>query len=198
MATDAPQLASSTAARIRYLLPLYLAGLVVTLCGIGAVQSTVDDPSLGTITAGLTVLGFAVSLALRLARLDPNLALYPAFGLGFFLAAQHFISAGGLSEMLGGPAQRWQPDVALATFLCWLVVLRSFTLLTNYALLFCPVPTIALLGLTGSSNLDSEILVYFMLFLFSTIFLVGYEHYLRLQQSARREPDPILRAHAAT
>src|SRR5438132_1559096 len=180
---SAPQIAPSLSARLRYLLPLYVGGLIVTLCGLGAVQSTLDDPSLGTATAALTLLGFAVSLALRLARVDPNLALYPAFGLGFFLAAQHFITAGGLTQLLGGPPQQWQPDVALATFLCWLVVLRSFTLLTNYALLFCPVPTIALLGLTGSSNLNAEILVYFLIFLFATIFLVGYEPSLRLQQS---------------
>src|SRR5262249_48649294 len=115
------------AARLRYLLPLYLAGLVVTLCGIGTVSSTIDDPSLGSLTIGLTVLGFGISLALRLSRVDPNLALYPAFGLGFFLAAQHFITGGNLAEVLGGPGQRWQPDVALATFLVWLVVLRSFT-----------------------------------------------------------------------
>jgi transglutaminase-like putative cysteine protease len=183
---------------LRSLLPLYIAGLVVTLCGIGAVSVTVDDPSLSSLTVGLTVLGFAISLALRLTRMDPNLALYPAFGLGFFLAARRFITSDNLLEAIGGPAQYWQPDVALASFLCWLIVLRSFTLLTNYALLFCPVPTIALLGLTGSSNLNTEILIYFMVFLFSTIFLVGYEHYLRLQQGAQREPDPIFRAHATT
>src|SRR5437867_3932402 len=169
-AVPSPQAVPSMAARLKVLLPLYAAGLVVTLCGIGAVLSTIDDPSLGTLTVGLTVLGFAVSLVLRLSQVDPNLALYPAFGLGFFLAAQRFITASNLAEAIGGPASHWQPDVALATFLCWLVVLRSFTLLTNYALLFCPVPTIALLGLTGSSNLNTEILVYFMLFLFSTIF----------------------------
>src|SRR5688572_30578079 len=127
----------STGTRLKYLLPLYIAGLVVTLCGIGAVSATLDDPSLGSLTAGLTVLGFVISLVLRLLRVDPNLALYPAFGLGFFLAAQHFITARNVGEVFGGPSQPWQPDVALATFLCWLIVLRSFTLLTNYALLFC-------------------------------------------------------------
>jgi transglutaminase-like putative cysteine protease len=78
------------------------------------------------------------------------------------------------------------------------VVLRSFSLLTNYSLLFCAVPTIAMLGLTGSSNLDPEIVVYFFFFLLATIFMVGYEHHLRLREESARVDRPSLRSQAST
>lgn len=194
-----PPMRPTLGSQLRTLLPLYLTGLVVTLCGIGAVNATVEEGALATATVSLTILGFAVSLALRLARVDPNHALYPALGIGLFVVSQRYVSSGSFMEAIGGPSQgTWQPDIALATFLAWLVVLLSFTLLTNSLVLFTPVPAIALLGLTGSSNVNTEIAVYFFVFLFATLFLTGYEHYLRLQEAARREPEPILRAHATT
>jgi transglutaminase-like putative cysteine protease len=199
MEIDLPPIRPTLGSQIRTLLPLYLTGLVITLCGIGAVNSTVMDASLATATVTLTVLGFVVSLVLRLARVDPNYALYPALGIGLFIVSQRYMQSGSFAGALGGPVQGgWQPDIALATFLSWVVVLLSFTLLTNNLVLFCPVPAVALLGLTGSSNLNGEIAAYFFVFLFATLFLAGYEHYLRLQELARREPEPLLRTHATT
>jgi transglutaminase-like putative cysteine protease len=196
---DAPAFRPTFASQFRTLTPLYVTGLIVTLCGIGAVNATIEDGSVATATVALTILGFVISLALRLARVDPNHALYPALGIGLFVVSQRYASSGSFIAALGGPTQGvWQPDIALATFLSWLVVLLSFTLLTNSLVLFTPVPAVALLGLTGSSNVNAEIAIYFFVFLFATIFLTGYEHYLRLQEGARREPDPVFRTHATT
>jgi hypothetical protein len=196
---EVPAMRPTRMSQLRTLLPLYLTGLIVTLCGIGAVNATVMDGPLATATVSLTALGFVVSLALRVARVDPNYALYPAMGIGLFLISQRTMQVGSLAVALGGSTQgSWQPDLALATFLSWVVVLLSFTLLTNNLVLFCPVPAVALLGLTGSSNLNGEIAAYFFVFLFASLFLVGYEHHLRLQEMARREPEPQLRTHATT
>src|SRR5437870_9143697 len=159
------------------LLPLYGAALAVTLCGIAAVNVTADYPAGSSVIVLLTVLGFGVSLALRLLRVDPNQAMYPLVGFVLFVTLQRLLSGEGLIDlMIGTRAANAQPDVVLATLLSGLVMVRSFALLTNYSLLFCAVPTIAMLGLTGSSNPDTEIVIYFFLFLLATLFMVGYEH----------------------
>ena len=81
-----------------------------------------------------------------------------------FVTLQRLLSGEGMADfVLGVRGSTMQPDVVLASLLSWLVVLRSFALLTNYSLLFCAVPTIAMLGLTGSSQPDTEIVVYFFL-----------------------------------
>jgi transglutaminase-like putative cysteine protease len=181
------------------LLPLYAAALVVTLCGIAAVNVTVDDPNLASLTVLLASLGFAVSLVLRMLRVDPNQAMYPLLGITLFITLQRLLGGEGLLDFLVGVrGPNVQPDVVLATLLSWLVVLRSYSLLTNYSLLFCAVPTIAMLGLTGSSNLDPEIVVYFFFFLLATIFMVGYEHHLRLREETARAERASVRAQAGT
>jgi transglutaminase-like putative cysteine protease len=188
------------------LLPLYAAALVVTICGIAAVNMTVDDSSFSSLTVMLTAVGFGVSLALRLMRVDPNQAMYPLLGIALFVTLQRLLSGEGMADFVFGAGVRggggaMQPDVVLASLLSWLVVLRSFALLTNYSLLFCAVPTIAMLGLTGSSQPDTEIVVYFFIFLLATIFMVGYEHHLRLQEVTiipRDDDRPSVRSHAST
>src|SRR5205823_7630881 len=147
----------------------------------------------------LSTLGFAVSLALRMLRVDPNQAMYPLLGIALFVTLQRVLGGEGiLVFMVGVRGNNAQPDIMLATLLSWLVVLRSFALLTNYSLLFCAVPTIAMLGLTGSSNPTPEIVLYFFFFLLATIFMVGYEHHLRLREEIARADRPSLRSHAST
>src|SRR5438270_5973404 len=73
------------------LLPLYAAALVVTLCGIAAVNVTVDDPNLASLTVLLASLGFAVSLTLRMLRVDPNQAMYPLLGITLFITLQRLL-----------------------------------------------------------------------------------------------------------
>jgi hypothetical protein len=197
--TSSPHQVTSPWQEVMQLLPLYGAALAVTLCGIAAVNLTVDNASVSSITVLLTMIGFGVSLAMRMLRVDPNQAMYPLLGFVLFVTLQRLLSGEGLIDvMMGGRGGNTQPDVVLATLLSGLVVLRSFALLTNYSLLFCAVPTIAMLGLTGSSNPDTEIILYFFLFLLATIFMVAYEHHLRLREEIARAEPPSLRTHAAT
>jgi hypothetical protein len=87
---EMPPLRPTVGSQFRTLSPLYVMGLIVTLCGIGAVNNTVEDPAVATATVALTILGFIVSFTLRLARVDPNHALYPALGIGLFVVAQRY------------------------------------------------------------------------------------------------------------
>ena len=80
------------------LLPLYGAALAVTLCGIAAVNLTVDNPSVASITVLLTVIGFGVSLAMRMLRVDPNQAMYPLLGFVLFVTLQRLLSGEGLLD----------------------------------------------------------------------------------------------------
>jgi transglutaminase-like putative cysteine protease len=179
-----------------HLLPLYGAGLVVTLCGIGAAGLAFPSPALGSPAVGLTVLGFLVSLLLRIGRVNPVTPAGAALGLGFlatvyWLLATRPVTGGGAEAALGA-----QIGGSLAALLSGFIVLRSFTLVTNDALLFCPVPTLAILGLAGSGRPSAQVLAYFLVSLWSAMFLVGYDRSLRLQQTTCRVPDTLLRAHA--
>jgi hypothetical protein len=196
---SSPQHPVSRTQELLDLLPLYGAALAVTLCGIAAVNVTADYPGGNSTIVLLTVLGFGVSLLLRMLRVDPNQAMYPLIGFVLFVTLQRLLSGEGLIDVLiGSRPGNAQPDVVLATLLSGLVMVRSFALLTNYSLLFCAVPTIAMLGLTGSSNPDTEIVVYFFLFLLATIFMVAFEHHLRLREESAGAGPPSVRSHAST
>src|SRR5438034_359267 len=84
------------------LLPLYGAALAVTLCGIAAVNVTADYPNGSSLIVLLTVLGFGVSLAMRLLRVDPNQAMYPLIGFVLFVTLQRLLSGEGLIDMMIG------------------------------------------------------------------------------------------------
>src|SRR5436305_14216591 len=84
------------------LLPLYAAALAVTLCGIAAVNLTVDDANLASLTVLLASLGFAVSLALRMLRVDPNQAMYPLLGIALFITLQRVLGGEGILDFMVG------------------------------------------------------------------------------------------------
>src|SRR5689334_15034568 len=88
------------------LLPLYAAALVVTICGIAAVNMTVDDSSFSSLTVMLTAVGFAVSLALRMMRVDPNQAMYPLLGIALFVTLQRLLSGEGMADFIFGSGAR--------------------------------------------------------------------------------------------
>src|SRR5262249_6336096 len=84
-----------------------------------------------------------------------------------------------------------QPDVGLGVMITWLVVIHSFGMVTNGALLFNSVPALATMGLIGSTNLNAEVPILFGLFLFATIFMVAYDQHLQRVALARLSPWPL-------
>jgi hypothetical protein len=170
--------ASAFRQRLIALLPLYVAAYLVLLCGISAVNSTLEDPKLTTLTSLLCTLGVAVSLLLRVAGVSPQMVSWMAVLAGVAV----FLSRATLAEMLFGALTVHGLDpassVSVGMVLEWVTVLFSFTMLTNQSVLFAVVPCMALLGLMSSENLNPEMVTYFLTFVLATVFLMGYDGYL--------------------
>jgi transglutaminase-like putative cysteine protease len=73
-----------------------------------------------------------------------------------------------------------------------LAVLRSFVLLSNASLLFGIVPTITMLALVGSANLNAEVPLFFGVLILGSLFLCGYEGHLRRASASGRPAGPAL------
>src|SRR5512142_2618860 len=73
-------------------LPMYLASLVVTFCGLYAVNLTLDDASFANLTLGLTLIGFAVSYISRRQNVAPRAIEVPAIAVCVVLALTAFTS----------------------------------------------------------------------------------------------------------
>lgn len=170
-------------------LPLYAASLLVTLAGVGAVGVTMNSVTWLPLWSLLAVIGHGVSIALRKARVAPENVFYPVMLFGSVVVLQQTMSAGALGGVdLGLSGQPM--DMATASVVGALAVVRCFTLVTDSALVFSPVPTITMLALVGSSNLNAEVPIFFGLFLLSSLFLTGYEAHLRRMRSLNRAGGP--------
>lgn len=171
-------------------LPLYLASCVVTLTGVGAVGVTVSEPAWTPLWVMLTVVGHVVSLFLRRMRVAPEPVFYPVMLLGAAVVLQQAILGGSLVGLQTGLVGQ-SLDMSTALIVAMLAVLRTFTLVSNTALLFSPVPAITMLALVGSSNPNAEVPLFFGLAVLGSLFITGYEAHLRRMAQVRREPGPV-------
>jgi len=172
-------------------LPLYFASLVVTLAGVGAVGVTITSTTWTPIWATLAVVGHLVSLGLRRARVAAESVFYPVMLIGSLLVLQQVVAGGVFAGFDSGMGN--QPlDMATASVVGSLAVARTFTLVTNSSLLFSPVPTITMLALVASNNLNAEVPVFFGLFLLASLFTLGYEAHLRRVARTGRAATPVM------
>jgi transglutaminase-like putative cysteine protease len=164
---------------------------VVTLAGVGAVGVTINSAMWTPVWALLAIVGHAVSIALRRLRVPAESVFYPVMVLGAAVVIQLSVSGSPLVG-LEVPLSVLTPDMATATVVGALAVLRTFTLLTNGSLVFSPVPSITMLALVGSTNPNAEVPVFFGLLLLGALFLTGYETHLRRLRQTGRPAGPVV------
>jgi hypothetical protein len=175
-------------------LPMYLAAFVVTGCGLyAATQYLADDP-FSRLIFGLTILGFIVSFVSRHQNVSPRNIELPALiicGCVFFtglISDQPFLAPASIGD---------DRHRSLAVLLTWLTVFRSYTLINDGALLFCCVPTIALIGLISTNMTDESLISTFILFVAAASFLMVHENFLRtrgsrpVQRRVRTQPSMV-------
>jgi transglutaminase-like putative cysteine protease len=172
-------------------LPLYAASLVVTLAGVGAVGVTITAPGWTPLWVFLTVLGHAASIALRRLRVPPEAVFVPVMLIGSVLVIQQLL-IGSTQLGMDTPLFGLPVDMATAVLVGSLAVLRTFTLVSNAALLFSPVPAITMLALVGSSNPNAEVPLFFGLLMLGSLFITGYEAHLQRVARTRRQTSPLI------
>ena len=192
--------ASSTEmAGMRLSLPLYLGGLVVTLCGVQAVCATMGDTDVTIAATALSLLGFAFSLACRALKVQPRvieiacLVLIGAVVCEWVLQGQVF--GQNISWYITGADKT---EDRLAAGLMWSAVFWSWTVVSGDVVLFSCVLTAAMIGLTGSVNVNNSTVFFFCLFVLAMIFLLVYQNYLQNWASAsvreRARPMRVLQS----
>jgi transglutaminase-like putative cysteine protease len=161
---------------------MYLAGFIVTFCGLYPVTLTLEDPSFTMLILSLTVIGFLVSYISCQQNISSRTIEFPAAIIFCGVCLLTFISDTSL-PLLAPASIEDDRAKSIAVLLTWMVVFRSFTLTTDGRLLFCCVPTIALTGLISTMNSDPVLLNLFLVFLAAATFMVVHENFARGRQS---------------
>lgn len=171
-------------------LPLYAAGLIVTLCGVLTVTTELDATGISRVALLLTGIGFAFSLACRRLQVPALWLHLGALAFVAFLVAGAFPDGLAGSWFLGGAGG---PDMRLAVLLMWAGVLRAWTLVSDDLVLSCCVTTAAMIGLIGTQTPNTEVLVYFCIFVLAMTFMLIHQNYLhfRARASVRERARPM-------
>jgi transglutaminase-like putative cysteine protease len=157
-------------------LPLYVSGLIVSIIGILVVNSTLANSDTGTTTIALTVLGFLFSIGCRWLKIKQRvIELLGGCVIGFILCQ---VLLNNLSRDVFIPPDITEGDIIMAIVLQWLTVVRSWVLLTDNSVAFTAVTSIAMIGLVGSSNINSELMTYFFIYVVVATFMLLHQTYL--------------------
>lgn len=178
---------------MRLSLPLYLGGLLVTLCGVQAVCATMDNTDITIAATVLSLLGFVFSLACRALKVQPRV-----IEIACLVLIGAVVCEWVLKGEIFGQSVFWyvtgadKTEDRLAAGLMWSAVFWSWTVVSGDVVLFSCVLTAAMIGLTGSVNVNNSTVFYFCLFVLAMIFLLIYQNYLqnRMQASARERARP--------
>lgn len=153
---------------------LYIAGALVTLAALYAVNFSMEDSGFALLSYVLAAGGYFASYFLRVRGISLRGLQVPLLTLlGFFFL---------LSLLFGqGSVAADSPSRNLQIALTWVAILHSYTLSNNAAVLFACVPGMTLIALVCTSNTEIEAQNAFLVFFCAATFLLIHENYLRTQ-----------------
>lgn len=153
---------------------LYLTSLGVTLSGVFAYYSVVEDNILRIPSLIFILNGYLLSFLLRK---KANRRLYSSLFTLCLLLLLVVDAFKGKGLLLFPPDVGGEPGLIVGNFLLWLVVLRSFTLFSPGYLLFSIIPSVAFLGLISAYSVDPELFLYASLCFLFSILLLAFSTY---------------------
>ena len=161
---------------------LYIAGALVTLAALYAVNFGLEDSGFALLTYMLAIGGYCSSYVLRVRGISLRGVQVPLLTLlGFFFL---------LSLLFGqGAGTGDSPSRNLQIALTWVAILHSYTLSNNAAVLFACVPGMTLIALVSTSTTEIEAQNAFFLFFGAATFLLIHENYLRTQAYSLRKSE---------
>lgn len=158
-------------------LPLYVSGLVVALAGIMAINSEVGNAQFSYSVVLLTVLGFVFSYAYRWMRLDSRylhfFALLLAAGVGY----EYLIGSFNVMALVPAGVEL-PPDLMMAVFLEWLLVIRSWMLISDGEVAFSAIFSVSIIGLVSVYEIDTTVVIDFLVYTIASVFLLIHQNYL--------------------
>jgi len=157
-------------------IPLYVGGALVQIAGLAAIGYQLSEPTFASFTMTFTIVGMAVSYFLRRIGLSPRLLRTGAVFLGLiFLYALR--GNGPFADLIPYEA-RGSQEMMLVCALGFTATFCSFLLLSDDAVVFTCVWAIAMIGLTGTVNINRELIWCFIGFLGAASFLLVHQNYL--------------------
>jgi hypothetical protein len=161
---------------------LYIAGALVTLSALYAVNFGLEDAGFAMLTYVLATAGYCTSYFLRTRGVSLRGLQVPLLTLlGFFFL---------LSLLFGQSANTPEsPSRNLQIALTWVAILHAYTLSNNAAVLFACVPGMTLIALVSTSTTELEAQNAFLVFFSAATFLLIHENYLRTQARPITESD---------
>ena len=173
-AQETPQNAQETPS-----LPLYAAGAVITLCGILAANAALTEPDYGwmTDTIMLAGLGFLFSYGSRQFGIAARTLDYGFAALAVLLLAAIVTRQLSPEQLLPLGADR--PDLRLLSGLVWGGTAWSWALRSDNRVMATAVPTMAVLGMAATIDVNTPVLVCFGAFILTVIFLLIHQNYLQ-------------------
>lgn len=146
----------------------YTASLVVSLVGILAIALTVESSIFLAAAASTAVAGHYVSSRLRFRR--KNLRIVETVVIAICLATYaRLFATGDTSPIFSPGTAMFQKELSLAVMLVWAEVVRSFSLITDEAVLFTTVPSLALIGVVATTAPGPDTVLYFSVWLVATL-----------------------------
>ena len=175
-------------------LPLYVAGFVITLCGILAANAALTSPDYGWMTSTLMLsgLGFLFSYGSRRLGIVSSLLDYGFAGFALILLA--CIATHQLSLVQFLPAGADRPDLRLLSALVWSGTLWSWALRSDNRVALATIPTMAVLGMAAEIDVNTPVMVCFAVFILTVIFLLIHQNFLQNRgRATRSETSPTQR-----
>jgi transglutaminase-like putative cysteine protease len=177
-------------------LPLYAAGLVITLCGLVAANATLPQPDWGWLgrTGLLMGLGVLFSYGSRQLGIKSRGIDWGFGAIVLLLMCGVYTGQIVLEQFLPNGAD--SPALRLLSALAWGATIGSWVLLTDNRVLATTIPVMAILGLSASQDLNDPVLVCFAVFILTVLFLLIHQNYLqhrpRASEAARLAAVPRL------
>ncbi len=158
-------------------IPLYVGGCVVQLSGLAAVAYQLSEPGFAYVAMFMTIVGFAVSYWLR--RLGTAGRFIKAGAAFLGLVFLYMLRGGGgfFGDVVPFEA-RGSQEILLVCALAFTATFFSYMLVTDEAVVFTCVWAIAMIGLTGTVNINRELIFCFVVFLGAASFLLVHQNSL--------------------
>lgn len=172
--------------------PLLLATLVACWAAAFALNNTLAEPAFELLLYVMVLVGVGTSAVLGMRGWSGTVIGVTVIAVAAAGMAQRMSPTPVLS-LLYPPEVLADEDLAWATLWAWMMVGFCFMLARRQNVLFPVVSGLAIYGLVATVNLNTAVLVGFAVFIFTVVFIWGYEHLLNMGESiphdGRRRDD---------
>ncbi len=174
---------------LRALLPLYVGAFVIVATGVQAVAMSAASPDFGFVATALAAASCVIAAMVR-RRSDSNAVMSGLFIAGALILGGTRLAGYAPGTLLYPSAVVGNPDTLLAASIALVNVGYCLALVRPGRFAFTVVPTLAVFGLTSPLNLQLEMVLSFLVYVFASIFVMGYE---RLVEEELAEGQPVTR-----